>query len=113
MTYIPEVRITVKYSKTRSKIFKTDENGVANITDLPKGVYVTIKFEKNEYFPVIFEINHRRQITQNKINVELIDANTNETLLTDTKDLVLNTEIDLSYSVEGYNDIVSSIIVRG
>jgi len=113
MVAIQDVSVYVKYSLQRSKLFKTDANGVASITDLPKGVNVRIRFEKEGYYPVEFILKYSREITQNKLNITVMDADTDEVLLTDIKDLVLNTEIVLSYSVEGYSEVRGSIIVRG
>jgi hypothetical protein len=89
----------------------TDENGVARISRLPRKKNVLIKLRKSGYQPVDLVINNSAGITPSTMTVKLIDKETGEVILTETKQLTPNQRIQYDYQIEGYQRIAGSVLV--
>jgi len=90
----------------------TDENGMARINNLPRKKDVLVQLRKSEYMPMDLVLNNSADTTPSTLTVKLIDKETGEIVLTDTKQLIPNQETPYDYQIEGYQRIAGSIIVR-
>jgi beta-lactamase regulating signal transducer with metallopeptidase domain len=89
----------------------TDENGIARIRNLPRKKNVLVKLRKSGYQPVDIIINNSADITPSTLTIKLIDKETEEIILTETKQLIPNQRTQYDYQIEGYQRIAGSVLI--
>jgi hypothetical protein len=112
MTAVSGVVITVIVDGKVVYTAVTDENGIARINKLPRKKDVIVQLRKSGYMPIDLVLNNSADITPSTIAVKLIDKETGEIVLTDTKQLTPNQETPYDYQIENYQRIAGSVIVR-
>jgi hypothetical protein len=112
MTAVAGVSITVIIDGEVVYTAVTDENGMARINNLPRKKDVLVQLKKSGYIPIDIVLNNSADATPSTLTVKLIDKETGEIVLTDTKQLTPNQETPYDYQIEGYQRIAGSVIVR-
>ena len=112
MTAVAGVVITIIIDRNVAYTAITDKNGIARISRLPRKKDILVQLRKSGYMPIDLILNNSADITPSTITVKLINKETEEIVLTDTKQLTPNQETPYDYQIEGYQRIAGSIIVR-
>jgi len=112
MTAVSGVSVTVIIDGDVFTTAQTDENGVARIYSLPRNKDAEIQLRKNEYIPLLIVINNKSSYFPSTLKITLIDKETGQTVYTETKPIQRGSEVPFSYSIQGYQTIAGSILLK-
>lgn len=112
MTAVSGVSVTVIIDGDVFTTAQTDKNGVARIYSLPRDKDAEIQLRKNGYIPLFIVINNKSSYFPSTLKITLIDSETGQTVYTETKSIQRGSEVPFSYSIQGYQTIAGSILLR-